>query len=78
VAQRDGRLVEMYLFAALVYFVISFVASLLVRRLQSGSRSSAEITLSKFEFDRLDWSACGDWYMIDGLDLPEDVEMTDW
>jgi glutamate/aspartate transport system permease protein len=34
VAQRDGRLVEMYLFAALVYFVISFLASLLVRRLQ--------------------------------------------
>ena len=27
VAQRDGRLVEMYLFAALVYFVISFAAS---------------------------------------------------
>jgi len=26
VAQRDGRLVEMYLFAAMVYFVISFVA----------------------------------------------------
>jgi glutamate/aspartate transport system permease protein len=34
VAQRDGRLAEMYLFAALVYFVISFAASLLVRRLQ--------------------------------------------
>ena len=34
IAQRDGRLVEMYLFAALVYFVISFAASLLVRRLQ--------------------------------------------
>src|SRR5258708_9887742 len=34
VAQRDGRLVEMYLFAALVYFAISFAASLLVRRLQ--------------------------------------------
>jgi glutamate/aspartate transport system permease protein len=34
VAQRDGRLVEMYLFAALVYFVISFAASLLVRGLQ--------------------------------------------
>jgi glutamate/aspartate transport system permease protein len=34
IAQRDGRLVEMYLFSALVYFVISFVASLLVRRLQ--------------------------------------------
>lgn len=35
VAQRDGRLVEMYLFAAVVYFVISFAASQLVRALQS-------------------------------------------
>jgi glutamate/aspartate transport system permease protein len=35
VAQRDGRLVEMYLFAALVYFTISCVASYGVRRLQS-------------------------------------------
>jgi len=34
VAQRDGRLVEMYLFAALVYFVISFAASTLVKALQ--------------------------------------------
>ncbi len=34
VAQRDGRLVEMYLFAALVYFAISLAASMLVRRLQ--------------------------------------------
>ena len=34
VAQRDGRLVEMYVFAALVYFVMSFAASQLVRRLQ--------------------------------------------
>ena len=34
VAQRDGRLVEMYLFAALVYFLMSFVLSLLARRLQ--------------------------------------------
>jgi glutamate/aspartate transport system permease protein len=34
VAQRDGRLVEMYLFAAAVYFVICFAASRLVRRLQ--------------------------------------------
>jgi glutamate/aspartate transport system permease protein len=34
IAQRDGRLVEMYLFAALVYFLISFALSLLVRRLQ--------------------------------------------
>jgi glutamate/aspartate transport system permease protein len=34
IAQRDGRLVEMYLFAALVYFVISYAASYAVRRLQ--------------------------------------------
>jgi glutamate/aspartate transport system permease protein len=34
VAQRDGRLVEMYLFAAAVYFIISFAASTYVRRLQ--------------------------------------------
>ncbi|HEY8566866.1 MAG TPA: ABC transporter permease subunit [Beijerinckiaceae bacterium] len=35
VAQRDGRLVEMYLFAAVVYFAISFAASSLVKRLQA-------------------------------------------
>ena len=35
VAQRDGRLVEMYLFAAAVYFAMSFAASSLVRRLQA-------------------------------------------
>lgn len=34
VAQRDGRLVEMYLFVAVVYFVICFALSLLVKRLQ--------------------------------------------
>ena len=34
VAQRDGRLVEMYLFAALVYFVISLAASQGARILQ--------------------------------------------
>ncbi len=34
IAQRDGRLVEMYLFAALVYFVMSFGLSALVKRLQ--------------------------------------------
>ena len=34
VAQRDGRLVEMYLFAAIVYFLISLAASHGVRRLQ--------------------------------------------
>ncbi|MGC1884366.1 MAG: amino acid ABC transporter permease, partial [Pseudolabrys sp.] len=35
IAQRDGRLVEMYLFAAVVYFVISLAASYSVRRLQN-------------------------------------------
>ena len=34
IAQRDGRLVEMYLFAALIYFLISCFASFGVRRLQ--------------------------------------------
>jgi glutamate/aspartate transport system permease protein len=34
VAQRDGRLVEMYLFVALVYFLICLGLSALVRRLQ--------------------------------------------
>jgi glutamate/aspartate transport system permease protein len=35
IAQRDGRLVEMYCFAALVYFAICFLASQAVRRLQT-------------------------------------------
>ena len=35
IAQRDGRLVEMYLFAAIVYFVISLAASYAVRHLQN-------------------------------------------
>jgi glutamate/aspartate transport system permease protein len=35
VANRDYRLVEMYLFAALVYFVISFGLSSLVKQLQA-------------------------------------------
>jgi glutamate/aspartate transport system permease protein len=35
VAHRDGRLVEMYLFAALVYFVICCFASFGVRQLQA-------------------------------------------
>jgi glutamate/aspartate transport system permease protein len=34
VAQRDGRLVEMYLFAALVYFIFCYFTSLFVKRLQ--------------------------------------------
>jgi glutamate/aspartate transport system permease protein len=34
IAQRDGRLVEMYLFAAIVYFIISLAASYGVRHLQ--------------------------------------------
>ena len=37
VAQRDGRLVEMYIFAALVYFAISSAASFGVRRLRARS-----------------------------------------
>ncbi|RPJ48422.1 MAG: amino acid ABC transporter permease [Betaproteobacteria bacterium] len=35
VAQRDGRLVEMYLFAALIYFILCYLASFFVKRLQS-------------------------------------------
>ena len=35
IAQRDGRLVEMYLFAALIYFVFCYFASDFVKRLQA-------------------------------------------
>lgn len=35
IAQRDGRVIELYLFAAVVYFLVSFFASYLVRHLQS-------------------------------------------
>jgi len=35
IAQRDGRLIEMYLFVAVVYFVICFALSRLVKKLQS-------------------------------------------
>ncbi|KPK51887.1 MAG: amino acid ABC transporter permease [Acidithiobacillales bacterium SM23_46] len=35
VAQRDGRLVEMYLFVAVVYFIMSYGASYYVKRLQT-------------------------------------------
>ncbi|OGA41815.1 MAG: amino acid ABC transporter permease [Betaproteobacteria bacterium RIFCSPLOWO2_12_FULL_68_19] len=35
VANRDGRLVEMYLFAAVIYFILSFAASQYVKRLQT-------------------------------------------
>jgi glutamate/aspartate transport system permease protein len=38
VAQRDGRIVELYIFAAVIYFAFSFVASALVRRLQASTR----------------------------------------
>ena len=34
IAQRDGRLIEMYLFVAVVYFVMCFGLSLLVKQLQ--------------------------------------------
>lgn len=39
VARTEGRLVEMYIFAACVYFVICFAGSLFVRRLQKASTS---------------------------------------
>jgi glutamate/aspartate transport system permease protein len=35
IGQRDGRLTELYIFAALVYFVFSFAASTAVRRMQA-------------------------------------------
>ena len=35
VAHRDGRLVEMYLFVAVVYFILCFSLSALVKRLQA-------------------------------------------
>jgi glutamate/aspartate transport system permease protein len=35
VAQRDGRLVEMYLFVAVVYFILCFALSQIVKRLQN-------------------------------------------
>jgi glutamate/aspartate transport system permease protein len=35
IGQRDGRLTEFYLFAAIVYFVFSFAASTAVRRMQA-------------------------------------------
>lgn len=34
IAQRDGRLIEMYLFVAVVYFIMCFGLSLLVKKLQ--------------------------------------------
>ena len=34
VAQRDSRVVEMYLFVAIIYFILCFTLSMLVRRLQ--------------------------------------------
>jgi glutamate/aspartate transport system permease protein len=34
VAQRDGRLVEMYLFVAVVYFILCYALSMLVKKLQ--------------------------------------------
>ena len=41
VAQRDGRLVEMYLFVAVVYFVMCYALSRLVGRLQHRGRPAA-------------------------------------
>lgn len=38
IGQRDGRLVELYLFVAVVYFIICFTASRLVKRLEKRTR----------------------------------------
>jgi len=38
IGQRDGRLVELYLFVAAVYFVVCFAASRLVKRLERRMR----------------------------------------
>jgi len=35
IAQRDGRLIEMYLFVAVVYFVLCFGLSVMVKKLQA-------------------------------------------
>jgi len=35
IAQRDSRIVEMYLFVAVVYFVLCSLLSMFVRRLQA-------------------------------------------
>ncbi len=43
VAQRDGRLVEMYLFVAVVYFVLCLALSLLVRRVQRRVAAAAGV-----------------------------------
>jgi len=45
VAQRDGRLVEMYLFAAVVYFSISFAASLGIAAFRRASALSISETI---------------------------------
>lgn len=39
IANREGRLIEMYVFAAIVYFVLCFSGSLLVKHLQKKSVS---------------------------------------
>lgn len=41
VARRDGRLVEMYLFVALVYFILCFALSALARHWQRRNRPAA-------------------------------------
>lgn len=41
VAQRDNRLAEMYIFVAIVYFAMSYAASLLVRYLQHRNTHAA-------------------------------------
>jgi glutamate/aspartate transport system permease protein len=41
IAQRDGRMVEMYVFVALVYYAMSFTLSLLVKRLEKSAALTA-------------------------------------
>ena len=38
VAQSESRLVEMYIFAALVYFVICFTFSFMIKKIQNRKR----------------------------------------
>ena len=45
VAQSESRLVEMYIFAALVYFVICFTFSFMIKKIQNRKLSSYMIEL---------------------------------
>ena len=59
VANRDYRLVEMYTFVALVYFLMSFTLSLLVKRLEKNTAiaSASERSIS-VSFSCASFGAC--------------------